>query len=80
MAIYFSRYVHIKSMKMLNLYYHELWPKVEEHEENKYLMVDDYMADKVLDKIKEIIGIEEFDNTKIFIDTYDGFTRTLTIH
>ena len=32
--------------------------------ENK-LMTDDYMLDNVLDKIKEIIGIEEFDDTKI---------------
>ena len=34
-------------------------------------MVDDYMLDKVLVKIKEIIGIEKFDDTKIFIDTDD---------
>ena len=32
-------------------------------------MVDDYMQVKVLDKIKEIIGIERFDGTKILIDT-----------
>ena len=30
-------------------------------------MVDDYMLDKVLDKIKKIIGIEKFDNAKILI-------------
>ena len=34
----------------------------------KSLLVDDYMLDKVLDKIREIIGIEKFDN-KILIDT-----------
>ena len=28
-------------------------------------MVDDYMLDKALDRIKEIIGIEKFDDTKI---------------
>ena len=28
-------------------------------------MVDDYMLDTVLDRIKEIINIEEFDNTKV---------------
>ena len=38
--------------------------------ENK-LMTDDYMQDNVLDKIKEIIGMEEFDDTKILIET-DG--------
>ena len=27
--------------------------------EKKYLMVDDYILDNVLDKIKEIIGIEK---------------------
>ena len=27
------------------------------------------MLSKVLDKIKEIIGIEQFDDTKILIDT-----------
>ena len=32
--------------------------KIEKHEEKKYLMVDYYMLDKVLDKIKLIIGIE----------------------
>ena len=34
-------------------------------------MIDDFMLDKVLDKIKEIIGIEQFDDTKIFIDMDD---------
>ena len=29
------------------------------------------MADKVLDNIKEIIGIEKFDNTKILINMDD---------
>ena len=31
--------------------------KTEEHKGKKYLMVNDYMLDKVLDKIKETIGI-----------------------
>ena len=31
-------------------------------------MVDDYILDKVLDKIKEIIGIEDFGDTKILVD------------
>ena len=29
--IYFTRYVHSKWSKMLNLYYHELMEKTEEH-------------------------------------------------
>ena len=34
-------------------------------------MVLDYMLDKVSDKIKEIIDIEKFDDTKILIDADD---------
>ena len=34
-------------------------------------MIDDYVLDKVLDKIEEIIGIEKFEGTKILIDTDD---------
>ena len=37
----------------------------------KYLMVDDYMLDKVLDKIKDITGTETFDGTQLLIDTDD---------
>ena len=39
--------------------------KIEKHKGEKYLMVDDFMLDKVLDKIKKIIGIEKSDDTKI---------------
>ena len=45
--------------------------KTEEHEEKKYSMINDYMLDKLLDIIKETIGIEKFDDTKISIDTDD---------
>ena len=49
--IYFTRYVHSKSIKMLSLHYHELIGKIEEQEGNSFksLTVDDYMPDKVLD-------------------------------
>ena len=43
----------------------------------KYI-VDD-MLDKVLDKIKEIIGIEKSDNTKILIDTEDKLPNDITL-
>ena len=46
------------SVRMLSLYYHELLGKIEEHEGKMYLMIDDYMLDKRLSKIKMIIGIE----------------------
>ena len=42
-------------------------------------MVDDYMLDKVLDKIKEIIGIEKFDGTKILIYADDKFPDDITL-
>ena len=32
-------------------------------------MVDDYMLDKVLNKIRMIIGIEKFDGTKKLIES-----------
>ena len=35
----------------------------------KTLMVDYYILDKLLGKIKEIIGIEKFDDILILIDT-----------
>ena len=41
-------------------------------------MVDDYMLERVLDKITEIIGIEYFDNTKILIDTNDQLPQDIT--
>ena len=34
-------------------------------------MVNDYMLDKVLDKIIETIGTAKFDDTKILIDSVD---------
>ena len=69
LLIYFTRYIHTKLIKILILYYHELIEAIEEHGRKKYLIVDDFMLDKVLNKIKEIISIEKFDNTKILIDT-----------
>ena len=68
LVIYFTRYVHIKSIKMLNPHYHELVGKIEEHKGKKYLVVDDYMPSKILHRIKKIIGIKKFHDTKILID------------
>ena len=64
---------------MLSLHYHELMEKIEEHKEKEYLMVNDYMLDKVLDKIKETIGIVKFDDTKILIDTNDKLPDYITL-
>ena len=61
---YFSICVHSKSVKILSLHYHELIGKVKEAKE-KTFNVWHYMLDTVLDRIKQIINIEEFDNTKV---------------
>ena len=52
---------------------------IEEHEGKSYLMVDDYMLDKVLDKMKEILGIKKFDFTEILIDTNDKLADEVTL-
>ena len=54
---------------MLSLHFHKLTVKIKEHEGEKYLIVNDYMPQKVLDKFKETIGNVKFDDTKILIDT-----------
>ena len=41
-------------------------------------MVEDYMIDKVVDRIKETIGIEEFDNTKILVDKDENLPDDIT--
>ena len=64
---------------MLTFYYYELMGKLEEHNGKKYLIVDDYMLDKVLDKIKMIIGFEKFDDTKILIETGDNLPDDVTL-
>ena len=43
---------------MLSLYYNQLVGKVEKYDRKKHLMLDDSILDKVLQKIKKIIGIE----------------------
>ena len=53
---------------MLSLYYHELIGNIEEYEGKKYLMIDDNILDKVLEKI---IAIKKYDDTKNLIDTDD---------
>ena len=42
--------------------------KIAEHEGKKYSIVDNYMLNKVLGNMKEIIAIEKFDDTKVLID------------
>ena len=61
------------------MYYDELIGKIEEHEGKKFLVVDDYMLGKVLDKIKKTIDIEKFDDTKILIDMDDKLPNNITL-
>ena len=49
--IYFTKYVHSKSIEILVFHYHELMRKTKSRKE-KYFMVNNYMLNKVLDKIK----------------------------
>ena len=51
---------------------------MKEHEVKNYLMVEDYILDKVSDKIKQTIGIEKVDDTKILIDIDDKLPDDIT--
>ena len=42
-------------------------------------MVKDYMLDKVLDKIKEIMGIEKSNDTKILIEIDNKLSDDLNL-
>ena len=43
------------------------------------MIVDHYVLAKVLHRIKKIIGIEEFDNTNIFLDTDNILSENITL-
>ena len=60
---------------MLRQRYHELMSKIGEHKGQKYFIVGDYVLDKTLHKIKKIICIGKFDDSKILIDVNDGIVR-----
>ena len=53
--------------------------KTEEHEGKKYLIIDDHMIDKVLDKPKDLIGIEICHDTKIWINVDDKLSDDITL-
>ena len=53
--------------------------KIKEDERKKYFMVDDYMLNKILEKIKETIDIVKFHNTKTLIDTDDKLPDYTTL-
>ena len=43
------------------------------------LIIDDYILDKVLDKIKWIISTEKFDDTKILIEVDDKLLDDISL-
>ena len=45
----------------------------------KNLLVNDYMVDKLLDKIKKTIGIIKFNDTKILIDVDDELPNYINV-
>ena len=55
-----------KSIPWVSVHYHG--KDCEGHEGQKCLISIDNILDKVLDKIKEITGIEKLDDVKILID------------
>ena len=59
----FTRYHPDKSVTALSLYYKKVIGKIGDYEGKKYLMVDDYTLDQVLDKIKRI-GIKKHDKIR----------------
>ena len=50
--------------------------KITKHERKKYLIISGYMLDKVLEKTKETIGI---DDTKILINKNDTLSDYITL-
>ena len=65
LTIYFTTFDWGKSIRMFTLFHHELVGKIEKFERKIYLMVRNYMFQKVLGKIKMILGFEKFDDTMI---------------
>ena len=43
------------------------------------MVVDDYMVDKVLDKVNKTNGIEKFDDTKTLISANDKLSDGITL-
>ena len=57
------------------MYFHKLTRKIKENERQKNLMVDDYVLNKVLEKIEEVIRTD----TKILIDTNNKLPDDITL-
>ena len=79
MSDYFTRYDRKKSIRISSLYYHELMGKIPGHERKNYLLLTCNILNKVLHKIKKVIGIEKSDDTKILTDADDKLPNDITL-
>ena len=56
-----------------------LWERSKNMKGKKYFMVDYYILNKVLGRIKEVIGIKKFDNNKTLINTANKLPHYITL-
>ena len=73
MVIYSTRYDRGRTGTMLSLCCHELMGNIQEHGGKKYLMVNDYVLDKVLDRIKNNRHWRTFRFWRFFIEDFDRY-------
>ena len=64
---------------MLSLHYHEIMGKNEEYEGKNIRLLMIICQIKILDKIKETIGVVTFDDTKVLTDTDDKIPDYTTL-
>ena len=77
--IYFTIYDSGKSMRILSLHYNKLKGKIEKKKGERYFIACHFILNKVLDKIKEMIGIKKYADTKILVDTDDELPIYITL-
>ena len=79
MVIYFTIYDSGKSMRILSLHCNKLKGKIEKKKGERYFIACHFILNKVLDKIKEMIGIKKYADTKILVDTDDELPIYITL-
>ena len=77
--IYFTIYDSGKSVRILSLHYNKLKGKIEKKKGERYFIACHFILNKVLDKIKEMIGIKKYADTKILVDTDDELPNYITL-